>query len=378
MDELPRQLNFAQPVLDDDTIASVVAVLKSNWITTGPKVLEFEAALSKTFNGRPTRVVTSATAAFEIALDVCNIGPEDEVILSAQSFFSTSNMVVKNGAKPVFVDCELESRAIDLKQVKAAITSRTKAIIVTHFPGALVDMDALLTLARNHGLRVIEDAALTQGSYWRDQPIGGFGDIATFSFHPNKNMTTIEGGAIVVNTEAEAKQVEVLRFHGITRLPDGTRDVIVPGGKFNLSDVSAVIGLHQLARLPAFLETRRSLAQRYFERFPQIPGIVLPPQGAAGQSWNMFCVLFPFDSLGLSRKDFRDGMHARGINTGVSYEALHLSTVGRRFGYHEGQFPNAERISRETVTLPLHAAMEIQDVDRVCETVSAVLFDPRS
>ena len=372
MKEPARLLNFAQPMLDDDTIADVVAVLKSNWITSGPKVLQFEAALSQTFNERPTRVVTSATAAFEIALDICDIGPGDEVILSAESFFSTLNMVVKKGAKPIFVDCELDSRAINLTQVKEAITSRTKAIVPTHFPGALVDMDALYTLARGYGLRVIEDAALTQGSYWRDQPIGGFGDITTFSFHPNKNMTTIEGGAIVVNTEAEAKQVEVLRFHGITRLPDETRDVVVPGGKFNLSDVSAVIGLHQLAQLPVFLAKRELLVQRYFERFPTIPGVVLPPQGLARQSWNMFCVLFPFPSLGLSRKEFRDELRSHGINTGLSYEALHLSTVARKFGYYEGQFPNTERISRETVTLPLHAGMEIQEVDRVCETISAV------
>jgi dTDP-4-amino-4,6-dideoxygalactose transaminase len=145
-DQVPP-LNFAQPVLDDATIASVTAVLKSNWITSGPKVQEFEAALSKTFGGRPTRVLTSATAAFEIALDLCNIGPGDEVILSAQSFFSTMNMVVKKGATPVFVDCDLVTRAIDLAQVEAAISPRTKAIIPTHFPGALVDMDALLALA---------------------------------------------------------------------------------------------------------------------------------------------------------------------------------------------------------------------------------------
>jgi dTDP-4-amino-4,6-dideoxygalactose transaminase len=329
--------------------------------------------LSKTFGGRPTRVLTSATAAFEIALDLCDIGPGDEVILSAQSFFSTMNMVVKKGAKPVFVDCDLVTRAIDLAQVKAAVTPRTKAIIPTHFPGAVVDMDALLALAGTHGLRVIEDAALTQGSHWDGRPIGSFGDIATFSFHPNKNMTTIEGGAIVLNAEAEAKRVEVLRFHGISRLPDGTRDVVEAGGKFNLSDVSAVIGLHQLAQLPDFLKQRAALAGRYFDRFPQLPGVVLPPKGVAGQSWNMFCVLFPFESLGLSRKAFRDQLQAWGINTGLSYEALHLSTVGRRFGYREGQFPNAERISRETVTLPLHAAMQIGDVDRVCEAIPAAL-----
>jgi dTDP-4-amino-4,6-dideoxygalactose transaminase len=374
MKKLIRQLNFAQPALDDATIASVVNVLKSNWLTSGKKVLEFEEALSQTFNGRPTRVVTSATAALEIAMDICNIGVGDEVILSAQSFFSTLNMVVKRGAKPVFVDCELKSRAVDLNQVEKSITPRTKAIIPTHFPGAIGDMDAMLALAKSNGLRLIEDAALTQGSYWRDKPVGSFGDITTFSFHPNKNMTTIEGGAIVVNTQAEAKQAEVLRFHGIIPLPDGTRDVIVSGGKFNLSDVSAMIGLHQLDHLPKFLEKRASLAQRYFAKFPIIQDIVLPPRDMPRQSWNMFCVLFPFEKLGRSRIEFRNLLRSRGINTGISYEALHLTTLARKFGYGNGQFPNAERISLETVTLPLHAAMELQDVDYVCEAIDAIFY----
>lgn len=366
-------LNFAQPLLDEATIADVAAVLRSHWIASGPKVAAFEAALSASFGGRPTRVVTSATAAFEIGLALCGVGPGDEVILSAQSFFSTMNMVVKLGATPVFVDCDLVTRALDLAQVEAAITPRTRAIIPTHFPGALVDMDALYELAADCDLRVVEDAALVQGSQWKGRPVGSFGDIATFSFHPNKNMTTIEGGAIVVNDEEEAKRVDILRFHGIVRLPDETRDVVVAGGKFNMSDVSAAIGLRQLEQLPGFLAKRAALAERYFARFPAIEGAVLPPRGIEGQSWNMFCVLFPFDRLGMTRKDFRDRLRAEGIQTGISYEALHTSTVGRRFGGAEGQHPHAERIARETLTLPLHAAMTEADVDRVCEAVGRIL-----
>lgn len=362
-------LNFAQPQLDELTIAAVAGVLRSNWIASGPNVQAFEQALSDSFGGRPTRVLTSATGAMEVALELCGIGAGDEVITSAQSFFSTMNMIVKVGAKPVFVDCDLATRAIDLAQVEAAITPRTKAIMPTHFPGALVDMDALFALAKKHGLRVIEDAALVQGSHWKDRVVGSFGDIATFSFHPNKNMTTIEGGAIVVNNETEAKQVEVLRFHGIVRLPDDTRDVMVASGKFNMSDVSAVIGLHQLQQLPQFLAKRFSLATHYFEHFPHIPGVVLPPRGRPEQSWNMFCVLIPFEQSGQTRQQFRNALRAQGIATGVSYEACHLTSIGRGLGYREGQFPHAERISRETVSLPLHASMTEADVDRVCETV---------
>ncbi|TFW33435.1 DegT/DnrJ/EryC1/StrS family aminotransferase [Massilia horti] len=366
-------LNFSQPLISDETIAAMADTMRTGWIASGPRVLEFEQALSDTFGGRPTRTLTSATGAMEVALLACDIGLGDEVITSTQSFFSTMNMIVKVGARPVFVDCDLISRAIDLNQVEAAITSRTKAIVPTHFPGALGDMDALYALAQRHGLRVIEDAALVQGSEWKGRPIGSFGDIATFSFHPNKNMTTIEGGAVVVQDEATARRIEVLRFHGIERLEDGTRDVVVASGKYNMSDVSAAIGLAQLRQLPAFLAQRRQLADRYFEKFPQIEGALLPPRGVAGQSWNMFCVLLPFASLGMTRQAFRAALRERGIATGLSYEPSHLSTLGRSLGYREQQFPNAERIGEQTVTIPLHCGMTIEDVDRVCDAIGEVI-----
>ena len=366
-------LNFSQPALDDATIAAMADTMRTGWIASGPRVLEFERALSASFGGRPTRTLTSATGAMELALLACGIGPGDEVITSTQSFFSTMNMIVKVGARPVFVDCDLVTRAIALDQVAAAITPRTKAIVPTHFPGALGDMDALYALARQHGLRVIEDAALVQGSTWNGQPIGSFGDIATFSFHPNKNMTTIEGGAIVVPDEDMARRIEVLRFHGIERRPDDTRDVAVASGKYNMSDVSAAIGLAQLAQLPGFLAHRLRLAERYFEVFPGVKGAVLPPRGVAGQSWNMFCVLLPYEALGTTRQAFRAALRERGIATGLSYEPSHLTTLGRNLGWRDGQFPNAERIGRETVTIPLHCGMNEADVDRVCAAVADVL-----
>jgi dTDP-4-amino-4,6-dideoxygalactose transaminase len=371
---LQRAIKFAAPVIDEATIAGVADVLRSGQIASGPWVDRFEAALSHFCEGRPVRVMTSATAAVEVALQLCDIGPGDEVITCAQSFFTVLNMIVKCGATPVFVDCDLVTRNIDVAAVEARIGPRTRAIMPTHWPGSLVDMDALYALARRHHLRVIEDAALVIGSRFNGRPVGAIGDLVTFSFHPNKNMTSIEGGALVVNDVSEAKRVEALRFHGIERLPDGTRDVGYPGGKFNLPDVNARIGFEQLARLPQFLAHRRMLVLRYFERFPTSLGCMLPPRPAEGdgQSWNMFCVLLPDDAK-LSRKPFRDALAARGIATGVSYEALHLSTLGRRYGYKPGDLPNAESIAARTVTLPLHAAMEIDDVDRVCVACEQVL-----
>ena len=372
-------LKFASPVLDEATIAGVAEVLRSGHIASGPWVQRFERDLSSFCAGRPVRALTSATAAVEVALQLCDIGPSDEVITSAQSFFTVLNMIVKVGATPVFVDCDLVTRNIDLAQVEAAITPRTRAIMPTHYPGSLVDLDALYALARRRNLRVIEDAALVIGSRWKGRNVGALGDLVTFSFHPNKNITSIEGGALVVNDETEARRVEALRFHGITHLADRTRDVAFPGGKFNLPDVNARIGCAQLERLPEFLARRRALVDRYFANLATDPACVLPPRPAAddGQSWNMFCVLLPLDRIKSSRKEIRDALEERGIATGVSYEALHLCTLGRRSGGREGQFPNAERIARETISLPLHAAMTAEDVDRVCAALAAVLADSK-
>lgn len=373
-------LKFASPLLDEETVAAAAGVLRSGHITSGPWVERFEAALSEHCEGRPVRALTSATAAVEVALQLAGIGAGDEVIVCAQSFFTVLNMIVRAGAKPVFVDCLPVTRNIDLAQVASKIGPRTRAIIPTHWPGSLTDLDALYELARWHGLRVIEDAALVLGSRYQGRPVGACGDLVTFSFHPNKNITTIEGGAIVCNDESEAKRVEALRFHGIERLPDGTRDVAFPGGKFNLSDVSARIGLAQLERLPAFLAARRALAVRYFDRFVTDPACELPPRPVEGdgQTWNMFCVLLPLDRLTITRKEFRDELASRGIMTGVSYEALHLSTLGRRYGGREGDLPETERIAAATVTLPLHAAMSVADVDRVASACAAIIAAHRA
>ena len=369
-------LPFARPTIDEESIAGIAEVLRSGWIASGPHVLAFEKALSERHCGRPARTFTSATAALEIALRIAGIGNGDEVITSAMSFFSAANMILRTGATPVFVDCQLSSRNIDLDQVEAAITPRTRAIVPTHFAGLPVDMDRLYEISRRRDLRIIEDAALAIGSSWHGRPIGGFGDIAAFSFHPNKNITTIEGGALVLRDQLDAKLAEKLRFHGIVRLDDGTRDVEVAAGKYNLSDVSARLGVAQLARLDEFTARRQHLAALYLSRLEGGP-CVLPPAAPEGRrnehSWNMLCILLPLQAISMTRKQFMDAMHSRGIGTGISYEAVHLTTVGRRLGYTEGEFPNAERIGRETITLPLFASMTEADVMRVCKAIEEVL-----
>ncbi len=351
--------------------------LRSLWITSGPHVLAFEAALSRYHGDRPVRVFTSATAALEVALLVLGIGPGDEVILPAQTFFSCANMITRTGARPVFVDVDPVTRNMDLEAARARITPRTRALMPTHFAGLPMDMDALYALAESHGLRVIEDAALAIGSQWKGLPIGSFGDLASFSFHPNKNITTIEGGALVFPSEELAARAEKFRFHGISRLADGTRDVVVPGGKSNMPDVNARLGLLQLERLEEFTRRRQQLVARYFERLDTDPPCVLPARGDDGHSWNFFAPLLPLDQLNRSRKDIMDMLHKRGIGTGISYEATHLTTQYRALGYREGDFPHSERIARETLTLPLYPSMNEPDVDRVCDTLREVLHEAR-
>ena len=389
MSALPY-LHFARPTITESMAEAVKDTLLSLHVTSGPRVQAFESALSAYHGDRPTRVFTSQTAAMEVVFQVCGIGaasggsPDDEVITSAMTFFSVGNMIEKVGARTVMVDCDLITRNIDLDQVERAITVNTKAIVPTHFSGLPCDMDRLYAIAKKHDLRVIEDAALAIGSSWKGAPIGAFGDIALFSFHPNKNMTSIEGGAAIFADAAEAKRAEVLRFHGISRLDDGSRDVDYPGGKFNMSDVSARLGLEQLKQLDVWCVKRRELVQHYFARLEPVAsalGLVLPAKAFAGDdaghSWNMFCVLLPLDAILISRKQFMDEMHAQQIGIGVSYEAMHLSTLFRSKGHYKGEFPNAERIAAETATLPLHPGMTSADVERVCATMSNILTTQR-
>ena len=370
-------LPFTRPSIDEETIQEVAEVLRCGWLASGPKVKAFEAALSEYCGGRPVRSQTSATASLEHALLACGIGSGDEVIVPAMSFVATANVVVRAGARPVFVDVELDSRNIDLEKIEAAITPRTRAIIPVHFAGLPVDQDRLYVLAERHRLRVIEDAAQAIGSSYRGRRIGSFGDLVCFSFHPNKNITSIEGGAVVGGSPEEVRELELHRFHGQVKHAADDVDTLFAGGKANLSDVAACVGLGQLKRLEEFNARRRVLAARYFELWAHEAPLRLPARGDEGHNWHMLSALLPLEQLRISRLQFIEAMAGRGIGVGVHYQAMHLFSAYRAMGYHEGQFPNAERIGRQTVTLPLFPAMELADVDRVVEAADDILRGAR-
>jgi dTDP-4-amino-4,6-dideoxygalactose transaminase len=374
---------FTKPTIDEATISAVADVLRSGWITSGPKVLEFESALGEYFGGATVRCFANGTATMKIALQVAGIGPGDEVITSPISWVATSNVILAVGAKPIFVDIDPQTRNIDLKKVAQAINQHTKAIMPVYLAGLPIDIDALYALATQHGLRVIEDAAQALGSSWNGTRIGQRGkhDLVSFSFQANKNLTTIEGGCLVFNTGRfgadQVQLAEKLRLQGLVRSgPDGM-EVDVLGGKDNLTDVNAVIGLHQLKQLNQFQQRRIELAKAYFLKIDQAglvhKGLGLPVADFEQSNWHMFQVILPLARLQKSRGDLMLTLKERGIGTGVHYPIITGFDLYRKLGYSPESTPIANKIGASILTLPLFPTMSSHDIDRVVQALTQVL-----
>jgi dTDP-4-amino-4,6-dideoxygalactose transaminase len=355
------------------TIRGVADVLRAGWITTGPMAREFEDRLSMFFGDRPVRVYNSGTVTMEVALRMLGIGEGHEVITTPLSWVATANVVLTVGARPVFVDIDPATRNIDATRIEAAITPRTRAILPVHLAGLPCDLDSIYAIAQRHGLRVIEDAAQAIGSTWRGRRVGSFGDYASFSFHPNKNATSIEGGCLVLPPDADLGLAERLRLQGVVRSGLDGMEVDIVGGKSNLTDVAARVGLGQLERLAEFNARRRELARRYFELFDRAAtadrGMELPVRDFTDSNWHMFQVVLP---PSVRRADFMQSLKDRGIGTGVHYPAIHLFALYRRLGWKDGDFPHAERVCRSIVSLPLFPAMTHADVERVVAAVDSL------
>ena len=367
-------LPFTKPTMDEETIAAVADVMRSGWLTSGPNVKEFEEQLSAYFGGRPVRTFNSGTCTMEIALRIAGIGTGDEVITTPNSWVATANVIIEVGATPVFVDIDTRSHNIDLDKVEAAITPRTKAIIPVHMCGLPCDMDKLYTLAEKYKLRVVEDAAQAIGSTWKGRRIGSFGDFASFSFQVNKNIMTGEGGCLVFNNQEEAKLAEKYRLQGVSRSGLDGIDVDVLGGKFNMTDIAAAIGLGQMKRVEEFNAKRRALAQHYFALFgadfESVTGVELPVADMDNSNWHMFHLVLPER---INRAAFMQKMLDLGIGLGYHYRAIHLFTFYRRRGFTDGMFPIAERVGKQIVTLPLFPTMTESDVIRVVSAVKSCL-----
>ena len=371
-------LPFSRPTIDEATIAAVGEVLRSGWITSGPKVAALEAKLSEYFGGRPVRTFNSGTCTMEIALRIAGIGPGDEVITTPISWVATANVIIEVGATPVFADIDPVTRNIDLDKLEAAITPRTRAIIPVYLSGLPVDMDRLYAIAKKHNLRVVEDAAQAFGSEWKGKRIGAFGDFVSFSFQANKNITTGEGGCLVLNNLEEARLAEKYRLQGVTRSGVDGIDVDVLGGKYNMSDIMGAIGLGQFANIEAITAHRRDLAKHYYEcfgpDFEKQSGAQLPVQAFDSSNYHLFQIILPDEGPETRARFMRRMQEEFNIGTGYHYAPIHLFTLYRERGFKEGMFPVSEKIGRLTVTLPMFYAMTKADVERAVAAVKAILI----
>ncbi len=376
---------FGAPRIEEAEIEEVVAALRSGWIGTGPRVARFEADFAA-YKGVPAERVAalnSCTAALHVSLVAAGIGPGDEVVTTPLTFAATVNAVIHAGATPVLVDVDPATRNLDPGKIEARITSRTRAILPVHFAGKACDMDPILALARRYELRVIEDCAHAIETECGGRKAGTLGDFGCFSFYATKNATTAEGGMVVARVPEEIARVKVLSLHGMSkdawhRHADGGfvhYDVVECGFKYNMTDLQAALGIHQLARVDRCWERRLAVWRAYDAAFADLP-LTLPP-GTSAESrhgLHLYTVLVDPARAGLERDEFLTRMDAEGIGTGVNYRSVaEHPYYQKRFGWVPDDWPHAARIGRQTASLPLSAALTDEDVEDVIAAVRRVL-----
>ncbi|WP_166219476.1 UDP-4-amino-4-deoxy-L-arabinose aminotransferase [Pseudomonas atagonensis] len=376
-------LPFSRPSIGDEEIAAVEQVLRSGWITTGPKNQALEEQFAQYVGCRHAVALSSATGGMHITLLALGIGPGDEVITPSQTWVSTANMISLIGATPVFVDVDRDTLMTDAARIEAAITPRTKAIIPVHYAGAAFDLDPLYALADKHGIAVIEDAAHAAGTRYKGRHVGAQG-TAIFSFHAIKNMTCAEGAMFVTDDEALASRVRMLKFHGLgvdayDRLTGGRKpqaQVMQPGFKYNLADINAAIALVQLERLDAINARRTELAAAYRQKLEGLPVQPLAvPAYAQTHAWHLFILRIDSERCGMDREAFMKGLQDQGIGTGIHFIATHLHTWYRQRD-PDLYLPNTEWNSARLCSIPLFPDMTDQDLDRVVGAI-ATLMDKR-
>lgn len=378
-------LPFALPEIGEEEVAEVVQALRSGWVTTGPRTKQFESDFVEYLGGGLEAVaVNSATAGLHLGLEALGVGPGDEVITTTHTFTATAEVIRYLGAHPVFVDVDPKTFCIDVAAIERAITPRTKAIIPVHFAGRAADMGALLALARQHNLAVMEDAAHALPTTCDGQLVGSLkSDVTVFSFYANKTITTGEGGMLVTRNPEIAKRARTMRLHGINRdafdrftakAPSWYYEVVAPGFKYNMTDIAASLGVHQLRKANLFQQKRAHLAALYDEALKDLP-LLLPPHAAAGDvhAWHLYVIQLG-DEVGVSRDEFVERLFARGIGCSVHYIPLHLQPYWRdTYGLLPEMFPASQRIYERTLSLPLYTRMTEEDVSRVVAAVKESL-----
>lgn len=379
-------LPFALPEIGEEEIAEVVNCLRSGWVTTGPKTKQFEADFSLFLGDSSLEsiAVNSATSGLHLALEAVGVGAGDEVIVPTYTFTATAEIVRYLGATPILVDVDETSFNMTVETFASAITSKTKAVVPVHFAGLACDMDPIIALAQKHGIKVVEDAAHALPTIYNGKLIGTLeSDITVFSFYANKTMTTGEGGMVVTRDPELAKRCKVMRLHGISRdafdryvstKPAWSYEVIAPGYKYNMPDIAAAIGIHQLKRLPSFQLKRQEMADVYFEAFKHLPLEMPAPADANGlHAWHLFPVKIK-PAAGIERARFIEKMAELGIGCSVHFIPLHLHPYWRdTYNLTPDMFPVAQRIFEQEVSLPLYTKMSQDDQARVIDAVKQVL-----
>ncbi len=371
-----------RPFLEAAELREVIDTLESDWITTGPKTHTFEEQFKEYVGSRFAVAVSSCTAALHLSLAASGIGPGDEVITSPLTFAATSNVIIHQGAKPTFADIDRKTNNIAPESVEEKLTEQTKAIIPVHYAGHPCEMDEIDRIAKEHDLLIIEDAAHALAASYKNRTIGTLGDATCFSFYATKNITTAEGGMLTTNDEKLAQRARILSLHGIST--DAWKryasrgswyyEVMYPGYKYNMTDIQAAIGIHQLKRLPEMQKRREEIAKAYNDAFGNTEGIIIPmSRPYVRHAWHLYAIQVNTNVLKANRDTVIDALKARNIGTSVHFIPLHLHPYYRsQYGYKRGDFPNAEHFFDREISLPLYPRMTDDDVEDVITAVKHV------
>jgi len=378
---MKRIVEFAKPDISEAEIRAVVETLRTGWLTIGPKTREFESKFAEFIGSKQAVAVNSCTGGLHISLAALGIGRGNEVITTPYTFASTVNVILHQGAKPVFVDIK-DDFNIDETLIEDAITDRTRAILPVHYSGLPVEMDTVMDIAKRHGLYVIEDAAHAVGAEYKGRKIGTIGHATSFSFYTTKNMTTGEGGMITTDDEALADKARKLRLHGIdadvwkrhSELGSWYYEVVYPGFKYNMTDLQAAIGLEQLKRLPDFLDKRRRIAELYTNLLSEIDVLETPKTYPhVRHAWHLYVVKLRLEMLKIDRDRFIEELKIRGVKTSVHFIPIHIHPFYRDyFGFKPNDFPKAFETFRRVISLPLHTQLSDDDVYYVVDCIREI------
>ncbi len=383
-DTAPKQpyIVFGAPHIGEEEIEEMVKTLRSGWLGTGPKVAQFEAMMAEMTGATYALAVNSCTAALHLSMIAAGIGEGDEVITTPLTFSATVNSIIHTGATPVLVDVNRATMNIDETLIEKAITKKTKAIIPVHFAGRPAEMDTIMKLAKKYNLVVIEDAAHAIGAEYKGKKIGSIGDLTCISFYVTKNITTGEGGMVLTNNKEYADKIKMMALHGMSKdawkrfSDDGYKhyEVIYPGFKYNMMDIQASLGIHQLKRIDQYDAIRKQIWDFYDEHLKSLP-IDLPSYKDKDikHVMHLYTILVDEERSGISRDRFMQEMHKRGIGTGAHYNPVHLHKYYRdAHGYKESHYPNAEYIGARTVSLPLSAKLVMDEAQRIVDAVKDI------